>query len=198
MNADLNRKSSSSLATRARLLRAGTALPLLLAAWPAIADPIVENSSSDISVDADSASGTPVAVELSSTGGSIQVSVDTVSGTSAVGVRDYIVGLETQTDGSITGIFDSIVGTGDGEVLGLGATTLAGDISLDVGSVDVDGTATAGIAAYTSDGDVMIGADTVTTPQAIAPRTSPSHVRGHLFKASPDVTGGTGRTSQYR
>ena len=161
MNADLNRKSSSSLATRARLLRAGTALPLLLAAWPAIADPIVENSSSDISVDADSASGTPVAVELSSTGGSIQVSVDTVSGTSAVGVRDYIVGLETQTDGSITGIFDSIVGTGDGEVLGLGATTRAGDISLDVGSVDVDGTATAGIAAYTNDGDVMIGADTV-------------------------------------
>src|SRR5690606_16386341 len=54
-----HRTGVSFASRKRRLLQCGTALPLLLAAWPVLAAPIVENSSSDISVDADSATGSP-------------------------------------------------------------------------------------------------------------------------------------------
>src|SRR5690606_21753060 len=120
MNVDLDRKSSSTLAARTRLLRAGTALPLLLAAWPALAAPIVENSSSDISVEADSASGIPVAIDLATDGGSITVSVDTVTATADAGARNNVVDLRT-TDGAIGASLGSITATGEGALLGLSA-----------------------------------------------------------------------------
>ena len=60
-----HRQPASRAAARTRrILSAGTALPLLLIGSSVGAQAIVEQSSGDILVDADSASGAPVAVEL--------------------------------------------------------------------------------------------------------------------------------------
>jgi len=143
------------------LMQCGTALPLLALAVPALAAPIQETSAGDIEIDAVDASGTPEAVQAESTGGSITASVGTVTSTAGQGVRGAVVELETDTDGAIAGDFGSITGTGQGELLALHSESAAGDIALTVGTIDVDGSATAGIAAHSGSGAVSISADSV-------------------------------------
>lgn len=142
-------------------LQAGSALPLLVAAWPALAEPIVQASDGDIAVAADSASGTPTAVELTSNNGSVTGNVTTVIGTAVAGQRAEIVGLETLTSGQIVGNFGSITGTGSGELLALRAESNAGRIDLTVGVVDVSGSATSGITAHSISGDITVTGDAV-------------------------------------
>lgn len=165
-----------------RLLQCGTALPLLLAAWPAMADPITQQSGGDIEIDAESASGTPIAVELSSTDGSVTVAVSTVTGAAGASTRDYVVGLETLSDGGITGTFGSITGTGDGELLGLGADSVDGAIELTVGTIDISGTATSGITAHSANGTVTITADSVVA------RGTGMDSQGEFFEAVQGVS----------
>ncbi|MXO58944.1 hypothetical protein GRI89_05260 [Altererythrobacter salegens] len=160
MNSEAVSKALKSRTFR-RAMYCGTALPLVAFAVAANANPITEQFDSDITVTADSASGTPIAVELYSSGGSIDASVTDVTGTTVGGDRDYVIGMETDLTGSITGTFSTITATGAGEILGLGATTIDGDITLDVGTLDVDGAASAGIAAISTNGDIGITADTV-------------------------------------
>ncbi|BBC74249.1 hypothetical protein AEB_P3381 [Altererythrobacter sp. B11] len=156
----MNANDTARGARRTRtVLRAGTALPFLLGAWPLLAQPITEDSAQDIDVSVASASGTPVAIELTS-GGSITASVTEVTATAQAADRDHVIGLETSGGGAISGTFGSIVGTGDGELVGIEAAG-AGDITLQVGSLDLAGTATAGIAAHSSNGSVLITADSV-------------------------------------
>jgi len=154
-------RSQTFLTSRTRrLLRCGTALPLLLAAWPALAEPIVEQSSTDISVDAESASGTPVAVDLVTDGGAISATVDTVTATAAIGTRDHVIGLQT-ADGAINAVFGTVTATGEGTVLGIRAGSTGGDIDVHVGQMTIDGAITSGVQARSVSGDVTVRGDNV-------------------------------------
>lgn len=120
-----NRSQAVFSSRSRRILRCGTALPLLLAAWPALANPIVESSATDIVVDADSATGTPLAVDLRTTGGSISAVVDTVTATATAGQRGEVINLQT-ANGAIASSFGSVTLTGDGAIRGVRATRKAG------------------------------------------------------------------------
>lgn len=155
-------QNSAHIGVRSKLLvGAAMALPLVALSSQAQADPIQQSSEGDITVEAESASGTPIAVELSTTGGSIDVSVTTVTGVAQTGEHDYIVGLETLGDGTINGAFGSITGTGEGQLLALGASSNTGDINITVGEIAMDGEATAGLHGHSVGGDVTLQADSV-------------------------------------
>jgi uncharacterized protein with beta-barrel porin domain len=152
---------SLRLSNARALLRSGSALALVVAAAPALAQPITQTSTGDITVTAASASGTPVAVDLSSTAGTIKATVTAATGSAASGQRDNVVGLETGSNGAIKGTFSTITGTGQGQLLGIAAETYGGAITLDLGTVDVAGTASAGVYARSVDGAVAINAGSV-------------------------------------
>lgn len=156
-----NNVPNSSVRTR-RILQASTALPLLLAAWPAAAEPIMEFSDEDIVVDEEQATGDPNAVHLYTSGGSIDVSVGEVIGTTDEGGHEYIVQLVTEV-GAINGAFGSITGSSEGGLWALNANTTNGHINLIVDQVEVDGESTSGVYGYTpGGGDVIVNAGSVT------------------------------------
>ncbi len=160
-----HRTGVSFTSRKRRLLQCGTALPLLLAAWPVLAAPIVESSSSDISVDADSATGSPVAVDLSTDGGAIDVSVDAVTATGAASGYSNAVTLRT-VGGAIVATFGSVTTTSADEVFGVGAQSQGGDVSLTTGSVVTDGASGGGILVVTESGDINIDAGTTRVENA--------------------------------
>jgi uncharacterized protein with beta-barrel porin domain len=154
------RNQAFGLGRKRRLLQCGTALPLLLASWPVLAQPIVEHSSTDIAVDADSASGTPAAIDLRSTGGSITASVDTVTATATAGQRNNIANLDT-AGGAINASFGSITLTGDGELLGVRAVAQGGGIDVHVGEMTLEGAITSGVNAHSVTGGVTVRGDNI-------------------------------------
>ncbi len=154
------RTQAFGVSRKRRLLRCGTALPLLIAAWPALAQPIVEQSATDIAVDADSATGTPAAIDLRSTGGSITAQVDTVSATATAGQRNNVTNFDT-ANGAISASLGTVTLTGEGELLGVRAVSQGGDIDVHVGQMTLDGAITSGVQAISVDGDVKVTGDNV-------------------------------------
>jgi hypothetical protein len=134
------------------LLSASTALPLTILGAPANGQAIVQNQVGDITVDAASAGGAP-AVALTTSGGSIDASVDTVTGEG-----NTIVNLQASDD-DISGKFGSVTSTGPASI-GIYANNLHADISLDVGAIDLTLGGTTGIRAV-SYGDIVIDADSI-------------------------------------
>jgi fibronectin-binding autotransporter adhesin len=154
------RTQALGVSRKRRLLQCGTALPLLLAAWPALAQPIVEQTATDIAVDADSATGTPMAIDLRSTGGSITAQVDTVTATATAGQRNNLTNFDT-ADGAISASLGAVTLTGSGELLGVRAVSQGGDIDVHVGEMTLDGAITSGVQAISVDGDVTVRGDNV-------------------------------------
>lgn len=154
------RTNAFAISRKRRLLRCGTALPLLLAAWPALANPIVEQSATDITVDEASATGTPAAIDLRSTGGSITAEVDTVTATATAGQRDNVTNFDT-ANGAISASLGTVTLTGEGELLGVRAVSQGGDIDIHVGEMTLDGAITSGVQAVSVDGDVTVTGDNV-------------------------------------
>ncbi|HEY6816888.1 MAG TPA: hypothetical protein VI168_15235, partial [Croceibacterium sp.] len=159
MQSHVRNRAPQSSRTR-RLLQCGTALPLLLASWPALAQPIVEQSAADIAVDAASATGTPTAIDLRSTGGSIAAEVETVTATATAGQRANVSNFNT-ADGSISASLGTVTLTGDGEAIGVRANSEGGDIDVHVGQMTLDGAITSGVQATSVDGDVTVRGDNV-------------------------------------
>ncbi|NIJ20305.1 autotransporter-associated beta strand protein [Sphingomonas naasensis] len=117
--------------------------------------------SANIAVDATSATGAPTAVQLQTNGGTIDVSVDTVTTTAAQGAGGAAVHLLTSGDKAITGAFDSITVSGDGDSGALIARTDSGAITLDIGSVESTGNVTLGVYAQSTNGNVAVTGDSV-------------------------------------
>ena len=188
--------STQALGRKRRLLQCGTALPLLLAAWPALAEPIAEQSNTDIVVDAASASGTPAAIDLRSTGGSITAEVDTVTATATAGQRNNVTNFDT-ANGAISASLGTVTLTGEGELLGVRAVSQGGDIDVHVGEMTLDGAITSGVQAISVDGDVTVAGDNVLLLGTGADTANGFFPEGLLARSdngSATVVGGTVET----
>lgn len=148
------------------ILRAGSALPLLASAAAltnsALANPIVENSTGDITVAEASATGAATAVQLTSSGGTIQADVTTTTATSTPAAGGNVIHLITTGSGAISGSFDTVNVSGTGGTVGVYAQTDDGDITLDVGTINSTGAWSGGVQAFSDNGDIVITAGSVT------------------------------------
>ncbi|MXO64077.1 beta strand repeat-containing protein [Qipengyuania oceanensis] len=152
-------KTSRNLRRAALLLQAGTAMPLLMAT-AVHATPIIVFDDGDIVVDEASASGDPTAVDVYSSGGSVDISVDTVTATAPDDARADVVYVGAGGSGTVTANFGSITATG-GNLRAALIETESGAIDVTVGSVTMDGEANAGVHALSASGDVTINAQDV-------------------------------------
>lgn len=149
-----HRKTAS---TKVAALLSATSIPLLFAS-PAFAQSYVEQSAGDIVYSEESVWGTPEAVYLRSTGGSVLVDIGDAAAWSTAGTYGQIVEVEAATGATVT--IGVIASGGDGYVTGLQVNGGSGAVDIDVGEVDLLGEMTYGVLAY-ADGPVSVNADWV-------------------------------------
>ena len=152
-------KTTRNLRRAAMLLQAGTAMPLLMAT-AVHAAPIVDLATGDIVIDEDSASGTPQAVDVYSSDGSVNISVGEVTATAPDDTRADVVYVGAGGSGSVTANFGTITASG-GNLRAALIESNTGTIDLTVGTVTMDGLANAGVHALSNSGDVTVNAQDV-------------------------------------
>ena len=139
------------------VLLTGTAMSALLAA-PLAAAPVVIHSTSDVMVNQSSASGTPVAVDIQAGTAAIDATIDDVTATATPSDTGSVVTTTTSGAGTVKVQIGTLTATGQGNLIGVRATSGDGDIDIQLDSLDMAGNGTAGILATSTNGDIHIRA----------------------------------------
>ncbi|RYG26520.1 MAG: hypothetical protein EON93_21415, partial [Burkholderiales bacterium] len=115
-------------------------------AGQAFAQSVVETGvTTDITVNQPTASGAATAVYLQTNGGTINVTVPTVTSTATDVAGGAVVSLATTGDKAINASFSTITTTGNGDSTAVYATTQTGNININAGAIDSTGNFTAGV-----------------------------------------------------
>ncbi len=139
------------------VLLTGTAVSALLTG-PLAAAPVVVHSTSDVTVNQSAASGTPVAADIQAGTASIDAAIDAVTATATSSDTGSVVTTTTSGAGSVKVQIGTLTATGQGNLIGVHATSGDGAIDIQVNSLDLAGNETAGVLATSTNGDVHIRA----------------------------------------
>ncbi|MES2987735.1 MAG: autotransporter-associated beta strand repeat-containing protein [Pseudomonadota bacterium] len=131
-------------------------------AGQAFAQSVVETGvTTDITVNQPTATGAATAVYLQTNGGTINVTVPTVTSTATDVAGGAVVSLATTGDKAITANFGTITTTGNGDSTAVYAITQTGNININAGAIDSTGNFTAGVIANSTSGNIALTGNTL-------------------------------------
>jgi len=163
----------------------------VLLASPLAAAPVVIHSTSDVTVNQGAASGTPVAVDIQAGTASVDAKIDDVSATGTSSDTGSVVTTATSGAGTVKVLIGTLTAAGQGNLIGVHATSGDGDIDVNVDKLDVSGTATAGILASSVNGGIHISAqDAVVNGTQYDPLGASDAVSGISTNGAVVIDGG--------